>query len=376
MFEDTTYLHFVLFFTSAINDVFLKRPWGRTSYYHMAQTITSLNDKLARNELEDSTIAVVSSLVIVCAILTDYTAAKTHFTGLQQMVRLRGGLEAFRDNLGLYIKLARVDLAYALHTGQAPLFIHPGFLAYVQPSAVTSGTPHGSHIKDDSDNSDYPSSSLSSPISPRSYLQIPKVLETLLDDSSVVSVFSDLQRLSCSLNHRRRLQDSDFKLAICSIQYRLLLLEGTLDDTMAECLRLAMLTFLTTTFEIPEGPGQRYPHLSRKFRESCCALIGDSMPGMLSGFATWLLVIGGVSLYGLDEDWLCKRWRSLVPVGASWYEVRRGLKTFLWIDAVHDRLGKEMVNTLDQNGARKMATGKTKSSPWWLSGWGICPLEL
>lgn len=107
MFEDPAYLHFILFFSSAINDAFQRLPLGKTTYYHMGRTITSLNEKIARSELEDSTVAVISSLVIVTALFTDYRAASAHFAGLKQIVELRGGLKAFRHNLGLYIKLAR-----------------------------------------------------------------------------------------------------------------------------------------------------------------------------------------------------------------------------------------------------------------------------
>lgn len=107
MFEDSTYLHFILFFSSAVNDAFLRRSFGKTTYYHMGRTINSLSEKVARAELDDSTIAVVSSLVIVTALFTDYKAAKAHVAGLKRIVQLRGGLDAFRHNLSLYIKLAR-----------------------------------------------------------------------------------------------------------------------------------------------------------------------------------------------------------------------------------------------------------------------------
>lgn len=107
MFENTTYLHFILFFSSAINDTFLRMPLGKTTYYYMGRTIASLNKKLSRSELEDSTIAVVCSLVIATTLFTDYNAATAHFSGLKEIVRRRGGLEAFRTNLSLYTRLVR-----------------------------------------------------------------------------------------------------------------------------------------------------------------------------------------------------------------------------------------------------------------------------
>jgi hypothetical protein len=105
--HDQTYLYFTLFFSSAINDAVLRQPYGKQTLHYLGRTIASLNAKLARNELEDPTVSIVSSLVIVSAALTDYNASKTHFEGLGQMVQLRGGLGAFRHNMGLYLKLTR-----------------------------------------------------------------------------------------------------------------------------------------------------------------------------------------------------------------------------------------------------------------------------
>jgi hypothetical protein len=79
IFENITYLHFTLLFSSAINDAYLRRPFGKATYYHTGCPIKSLNENLVLCELQDSTIAVVSSLVIACAIFTDYK-----FTILQQ----------------------------------------------------------------------------------------------------------------------------------------------------------------------------------------------------------------------------------------------------------------------------------------------------
>ncbi|OIW26042.1 hypothetical protein CONLIGDRAFT_516779 [Coniochaeta ligniaria NRRL 30616] len=369
MFEDTTYLHYILYFSSAIDDAFRSRPPSKTTYYHMGRTITSLNEKLARSELHDSTVAVVSSLAIASAILTDYNAARAHFAGLQQIVQLRGGLEAFRHNLGLYIKLARVDLAYSLHTGQAPLFIHAGFLSHAQDNSITSLPPGDDQDPDAGDH--YESSPDDDP-----HPNLPATLQPLLPDQRVTSVFSDLRRLSHKLNHRHRLRDSDFKLAICSIQYRLLSLESPPDNTLSECLRLSMLVYLTTTFEIPESAGQRYPHLSDRFRESCCAILsGGPTSGVWNDFAMWLLVIGGVSLYGTDETWLREHWRRVAPAGETWSVARKRVKRFLWIDALHDKLGEEMFEALNRDGVDQMAR-KTRGSAWWVSGWGVCPFEM
>ena len=250
----------------------------------------------------------------------------------------------------------RVDFAYTIHTGQAPLFGHEHYLFDAQTSVITQDAD-GDEIN--------------------SNLYLPRNLKILVGDHRVVSLFSDLRRLSCRLNHERRLQDSDFKLAICSIQYRLLSLENSVNGSMAECLRLAMLVFLTTTFEIPERAGQRYPYLSDRFRESCCGISAEGPKSEAwNDFMMWLLIIGGVSLFGVDEVWLRELWEKVFPSNETWQTVRDRVKKFLWIDVLHDKLGKEMFNIFRGDGVDDLTAKKSKSSAWWLSGWGICPLEL
>ncbi|KAB5578293.1 hypothetical protein GE09DRAFT_545805 [Coniochaeta sp. 2T2.1] len=398
IFEDPTYLHYTLLFSSAINDACLRQPMGKTTYYHLVQAIKYRNQKLARCELDDSTVSVVSSLAISSAILADYDAAKAHFQGLQLVVRLRGGLEAFRHDMALYMKLARVDLAYTLHTGEAPLFVNfdEGFLAdQTQPLYITSHQNSHSGIDTDIlgdtsvDGASLPSLTpdveegicpkLASILDqPDTYPQLPAILKPLRDDDRIAAVFCDLQRLTQILNNYRRLKDSDFKLAVCSIQYRLLSLDHVFPPaTLPECLRLAMLVFLTTTFEIPDR-GKRYPYLAARFRASACAMLELYEPRAVwedvrDDFVLWLLVIGGVSLYGVEEEWVRNRWRKLVPEGEMWYTTRMRLKQFLWIDALHDKLGEEMHDALRGD---KKPLPKVGMSKWWLSGWGICPLEL
>lgn len=247
-----------------------------------------------------------------------------------------------------------VDLAYTLHTGQPPLFID-----------ANSGPPTDSLAE-------------SVAIAPcvECDAQLPPVIKTFLDDDRVASVFVDLQRLSCNLNHRHRLQGLDLKLAICSVQHRLLMLDGNTEGHMAETLRLAMLVFLTTTFEMPEKTGQRYPFLTRRFQESCCALIARAAASEVwNDLLLWLLAVGGMALLGPDEAWLRREWRKVMPAGEEWPLVRRRLKRFLWIDALHDKIGRDLFHVYAQDDGDE-AVKLPRTGAWWLSGWGMCPLEF
>jgi hypothetical protein len=157
-----------------------------------------------------------------------------------------------------------------------------------------------------------------------------------LVDRRLVVIFRDLQYFAGLMNaatgSNRRLRDTEFQNFTCSIQYRLLQLQSTLDDILGECLRLAMLAFLTTTFQIP-GTKVRYQYLASRFRE-CCRAVEAATP-QLQDLMLWLLMVGTISVYGVDEPWLRERWQADVP-GLVWPEARRRLQEIMWIDAIHD----------------------------------------
>ncbi|KAH8645837.1 hypothetical protein BX600DRAFT_504149 [Xylariales sp. PMI_506] len=385
IFEDTAYLYCTLFLTSIINDRLMRRDSVKSTYYYLGRTIASVNQSLARSKIGDSTVAVVISLVILSAFVTDYHAAKAHFLGLQQIVRLRGGLGAFLHDPRLYIRLARVDLIYALHTGDRPLFadaiLQPYYSDTTSPSSLSVGSLRYTNVGNNSIHGYLLVGRPHLPSIDSSDLQtrLPRPLERLIHDTKLSNVFHDLQYLSNELNNRHRLQDIDFKISICLIQYRLLLLKPhTSHDAVSECLRLAMLVFFTTTIQIPEGAGERYPYLACQYRESCCQVLSreERKPDNRGDLLMWLLLIGAMSLYGLEEKWLCEGWRKVVPADITWSEARNRLKELPWIDTVHDSLGKEAFEMLHEGYMDEATAKKRNTSAWWLSGWGICPLEL
>lgn len=104
---DTAYLHSVLLGTSVINDFFMNRPPARATYFHLRKTIANLNEHLSDSAvyLWDSTVAVVVILAMLADVFGDYGAVRAHIAGLQQIIRLRGGLESFRENTKLHIKI-------------------------------------------------------------------------------------------------------------------------------------------------------------------------------------------------------------------------------------------------------------------------------
>lgn len=109
LLQDAAYLHCFLFCSLAIDDISSRKPLTHTGRYHLGETIALLQNRLTdkAGSILDSTISIVISLGIVASILGDNGSAQAHLMGLQQLVRLRGGLRVFRHNPKLYDKLSR-----------------------------------------------------------------------------------------------------------------------------------------------------------------------------------------------------------------------------------------------------------------------------
>lgn len=225
----------------------------------------------------------------------------------------------------------RFDLSYALSTGKPPqFFMDPISWSPIFEPSISFG----------SDNHQQSSSSNFSPA------------VDFLNDPKLVVIFRDLLHFSSLLNasspdpshHTPLLRDTEYQNYICSIQYRLLRLQDNLSSIMDESARLAMLAFLTTTFQVA-GQRAKYPHLERRYREFCRA----TMIAASSELTLWLLIVGAMAVFHLDgEDagWMAESWRAHIPAEWDWDEAHMRLRGFPWIGVLHDEPGRAVYETL------------------------------
>lgn len=80
----------------------MQRQTSKTTSCHLRRTLTRLNKTLseqpATSQLSDTTIAVVMSLCIASFLSLDNAGLAAHRLGLQEMIRLRGGIHTFSTN--------------------------------------------------------------------------------------------------------------------------------------------------------------------------------------------------------------------------------------------------------------------------------------
>lgn len=172
-----------------------------------------------------------------------------------------------------------------------------------------------------------------------------------LVDSNLAAVFHSLQYITSLLNKHYYSQtpiDGKFlRESLGFVHSALVQLEGQLKNILSECLRLGMMSFLATTFRLPglyEHPCCRV--LDKKLQLSYAAAKA-SCPDLQERIDDWLVLVCLMSTKNIDEshsNWAS--WKAIAVREQLWDETRRKLKQVMWIDAIHDDLGRTAFEAL------------------------------
>lgn len=197
---------------------------------------------------------------------------------------------------------------------------------------------------------------------PTSALQRLNSTISTLKDQRIITIYHDLRYYTDILNQahatKRKRTAAEFQKVICSIQYRLIQLQGSVEDILSECVRLAMLAVITTTFQV-SGSRLQYPYLAKRLKERCFALEISTTESQ--DFMLWVLIIGVIALYGTEEEWLRRRWQGVVSV-TTWPEARSRLKQIMWINAIHERPGNRAFQILNGVSAYQVQLHSTETA--------------
>lgn len=170
-------------------------------------------------------------------------------------------------------------------------------------------------------------------------------------------VFRDLQHIVTVINRyserSMRVSGDAFQTAMDSIQARLVASALTQpaqtdNEKGSECLRLGMLAFSTTlTFQLP---WRRYPYqyVAESLRSACQAVETLSIDDKRGTALSWVLVMGVMSVFDTNADWLRTCWSKVVPAcsRSAWEGLRQQLGGVMWIGYIHDKPGEEAFNAL------------------------------
>ncbi|OLN81321.1 hypothetical protein CCHL11_08585 [Colletotrichum chlorophyti] len=332
--SDAAYLHSILFTVGLLRDAARGSPRSKKTNFHIWKTVSLLKENIADQSLatSDSTIATILAMCFVAEIVGDYAGAAAHVAGLRQIVGLRGGVQNFRHNTQLQVKICRVDIGWYLCTGEKPLYYkddlswEPAFASILGPSPAGLGGRDGP-------------------------CRVRRTLDVM--DPRMGSVFQDLQDFSrltkLLFRTERKIDPCLFQDLMTSIQYRIMHLELPAENGLAEGFRLGMIGYLTTLFLLISGKRLRFDFFNSKFRSTCRHLETAEPPGASSGLIqAWILVIGAISIFDPEDDvWLMPKLADIRgSLGNTWPEAKRRLEEVMWIEAIHDLAGIKVFEKL------------------------------
>lgn len=127
-----------------------------------------------------------------------------------------------------------------------------------------------------------------------------------------------------------------------SVMYRLLDIKFE-TGSIAEALRLGLLAFSSHIFLQWQDIRRPYIQFSAAYKD--CLVSLKSLDGVSSHIVLWLLMVGGVSVFGASDDEWLKPWlraNSQLCKVRSWPAMRGVMESFIWIGALHDKPGKDL----------------------------------
>ncbi|RSL80915.1 hypothetical protein CEP52_017303 [Fusarium oligoseptatum] len=319
LLQDAAYLHSVLFMVSAFQDLFnMRTTKGRKSYENgwgisfSAETRSRLREAIKQlqykiddkeKQVEDVTAAVVIQLAVMADAMEDVDAFEAHSNGLRNIVRLRGGLEAFNDNRQLQIKLCRVDLGWSIRNGCKPE-LYKGIPTWHPLLETIHGISAPAHLQTTT-----------------------TALLQMMDswDYKIKSAFKDLRDFF-SLGQPTHPRSS--KAGARNIPR----------DYAIKAIRLGLLAYESTIFLQIQGVKLKSDLFTSQLREAIEAIPVEGEA--IANVKLWLLLIGSMVIFDSKAPWLAQSIQSLTG-RQTWSQVRKRVKEVMWIDIIHDLAGSE-----------------------------------
>ncbi|OBT73385.1 hypothetical protein VF21_07679 [Pseudogymnoascus sp. 05NY08] len=289
--------------------------------YHVSQTFILIRKRLESEEaLSDTTIGIILMLILQEQVRKEDRAAEIHYEGLKKMVELRGGLGQLERNPPLLLKICKVDITYALQSGQPMLFFRDCF-SEVQSTLKSKGFARN-RISD---------------ITPIQCEKLdPYLRDILLDALDIAAVLNDSTRDG----HLGLITIQEILVSICSRLIHFRPLKSDMPLSLVEAAYHIGLVIYTMSLFLQHDRRRimDYDLVTVRLKE-----VLDSSQELDDDLAIWLMCLGGIWL----ADDPCRLW--LAPMIKqftnrtgidSWPEVHDRVSKFPWINAVHEDQGR------------------------------------
>lgn len=142
-----------------------------------------------------------------------------------------------------------------------------------------------------------------------------------------------------------RINFDEFMSVMVSVSYRLLHMHFG-DQCASEAIRLGLLAFSSSIFLQWRQLGLIYSSLASSYRR---CLVGLKASDVSPELALWLLMVGAVSV--MDDNniyWMRPLFIEKLEARhiRSWAEMEAVMKSIMWVDSIHGRLGEHVFKSL------------------------------
>ncbi|TRX89909.1 hypothetical protein FHL15_009181 [Xylaria flabelliformis] len=336
--SDPACLHFTMFVAGMWKDSIAVRGEQNTisqaslvSYGKVLNLLQQrFTDGASDVSTSDSSLIVVTGLVMGSLALCDFKTALNHLKGLHQMIVLRGGLSTLNGNRRLQFKICRADISVALSTGCDVYFLSDTEISW--DSYIAS-----------LDSRDLYNSQETSTLSKELVVGMPEKLFIIWDDLSEV-----VRAINIAAQCARSVDFELYQEAMISIHYRLIKLEPEL-KIFDELIRLTLLGFCSGVFLQWRGVKFRFKHLAQQLMMILRHIgIDDEMSIGSFRMVLWSILVSAISV--LDEQEAASLRPALKKTArrmgmTSWSEIETILKSFLWINNYHSAPAREFIET-------------------------------
>jgi hypothetical protein len=306
---------------------------------HLRRILPILNDRLSDTDAykHDIILYVVSILASIAILFGEYNAAKSHSTGLSEIIRLRGGFGAIDYNPVIQFSIDR----YGSSPSLVNMLINSS-LNFSSLLVTKLWTPiYDSFI--------WKAPVFAAEVTNLYHSQGMLCVDGLIE-SDLAAVFHILQYTTILFNkhyyEKTPIDGMFLRQCLGFVHSSLTKLQGRLKNNLSECVRLGMMAFLATTFRLPDLNEQHYSKNLANELQLSYVTAKASAPHLQKTMDIWLILVLRISTNNIDEPYICVSWEATAARELTWDETRRHLKQVMWIDTFHDDLGRRAFQAL------------------------------
>ncbi|KAH7110911.1 hypothetical protein B0J11DRAFT_473782 [Dendryphion nanum] len=320
-FQDAALLHAFIFCADGHSTISQGRKEGPAAVIHLRKAIQIVNERLRAPvpSITDATIAVVCTFAHTEMLNGNHENWIVHMRGLKQMLRHRGGMQAFESNRLVRSKINRADLCGSIDAVQSPYFECvvselPTMPGYHQMTTITA-------------------------------TGFVKITSSIKLDEALTRILCQIQHVTSSLNmfyhHKTQIHPLSLREVITSSQYSLLSFKlqqkkTVRENLVHEMLRLGLLVYLVTLLNESPSEVSLYDMLGARLKSTLIEVRRNG--GLDLEFSLWILFIAASVVKDPDTKgyFTASATEIIDELGVScWDNIETLFKSFFWVEKIH-----------------------------------------